>query len=138
MGMLLLYLVLGTVMDSLAMIFLAVPIFVPIITQLKFGILVLMSAEIGLIAPPVGLNLFVINTMAKKVGIGETYKRALPIVLSDIIRIIVLVTCPTLTLGLVRWLNEFVLPRWVCALARHSDACSGHAIGQGRFRIRLG
>ena len=112
-GMLLLYLVLGTVMDSLAMIFLTVPIFVPIITQLDFGIppaevgiwfgiLVLMSAEIGLITPPVGLNLFVINAMAKKVSIRETYKGALPFVVSDIIRIAILVAFPAITLGLVR------------------------------------
>ncbi|MEM7464332.1 MAG: TRAP transporter large permease [Pseudomonadota bacterium] len=114
-GMLLLYLVLGTVMDSLAMIFLTVPIFVPIVTQLDFGIppaeigiwfgiLVLMSAEIGLITPPVGLNLFVINAMSDNVGIGETYRGALPFVISDIIRIAILVTFPAITMGLVRLL----------------------------------
>jgi C4-dicarboxylate transporter DctM subunit len=108
-----LYLVLGTVMDSLAMIFLTVPIFIPIIAQLDFGIppaevgiwfgiLVLMSAEIGLITPPVGLNLFVINAMAKDVSIGQTYRGALPFVLSDILRIILLVAFPSITLGLVR------------------------------------
>ena len=112
-GMLVLYLVLGTVMDSLAMIFLTVPIFMPIIAQLDFGIppaevgiwfgiLVLMSAEIGLITPPVGLNLFVINAMAKDVSIGQTYRGALPFVLSDILRIILLVAFPSITLGLVR------------------------------------
>lgn len=112
-GMLVLYLVLGTVMDSLAMIFLTVPIFVPIVTQLDFGIpasevgiwfgiLVLMSAEIGLITPPVGLNLFVINAMSKDVRIGETYRGAMPFVLSDIIRICVLVAFPGITLVLVR------------------------------------
>lgn len=114
-GMLLLYLILGTVMDSLAMIFLTVPIFVPIVTQLDFGIppaevgiwfgiLVLMSAEIGLITPPVGLNLFVINAMSKDVPIGETYKGALPFVISDIIRIALLVAFPAITMGLVRLL----------------------------------
>ncbi|WP_282153389.1 TRAP transporter large permease [Ruegeria atlantica] len=112
-GMLLLYLVLGTVMDSLAMIFLTVPIFIPIITQLDFGIppaevgiwfgiLVLMSAEIGLITPPVGMNLFVINAMSKGVGIGQTYRGALPFVLSDIIRITVLVAFPSITMFMVR------------------------------------
>jgi len=112
-GMLILYLVLGTVMDSLAMIFLTVPIFVPIVTQLDFGIpasevgiwfgiLVLMSAEIGLITPPVGLNLFVINAMSKDVRIGETYRGAMPFVLSDIIRICMLVAFPGITLVLVR------------------------------------
>lgn len=114
-GMLLLYVVLGTVMDSLAMIFLTVPIFIPIISGLDFGIppqevgiwfgiLVLMSAEIGLITPPVGLNLFVINAMAKDVPIAQTYQGALPFVLSDLVRISILVVFPAITLGLVRWL----------------------------------
>lgn len=114
-GMLLLYLVLGTVMDSLAMIFLTVPIFVPIIAQLDFGIptseviiwfgiLVLMSAEVGLITPPVGLNLFVINALAKDVRIGQTYRGALPFVASDILRIAVLVAFPGITLWLGRLL----------------------------------
>jgi TRAP-type C4-dicarboxylate transport system permease large subunit len=113
--MLMLYLILGTVMDSLAMIFLTVPIFVPIIAQLDFGIptseviiwfgiLVLMSAEIGLITPPVGLNLFVINALAKDVTIGQTYRGALPFVVSDILRIAILVAFPGITLGLGRLL----------------------------------
>lgn len=112
-GMLVLYLILGTVMDSLAMIFLTVPIFIPIITQLDFGIpqadigiwfgiLVLMSAEIGLITPPVGLNLFVINAMSKNVSIGQTYLGALPFVVSDIVRIIFLVAFPSISMFLVR------------------------------------
>ncbi len=113
-GMLVLYVVLGTVMDSLAMIFLTVPIFVPIITQLDFGIppaevgiwfgiLVLMSAEIGLITPPVGMNLFVINAMAKNISIRETYRGSLPFVASDIVRIAILVAFPSITMVLVRW-----------------------------------
>lgn len=112
-GMLVLYLVLGTVMDSLAMIFLTVPIFVPIVTQLDFGIpasevgiwfgiLVLMSAEIGLITPPVGMNLFVINAMSKNVSIRETYRGSLPFVTSDIVRIAFLVAFPSITMVLVR------------------------------------
>lgn len=112
-GMLLLYLILGTVMDSLAMIFLTVPIFIPIVTQLDFGIpqaeigiwfgiLVLMSAEIGLITPPVGMNLFVINAMSKGVSIGHTYRGAMPFVASDIIRIGILVLFPSITMWLVR------------------------------------
>ncbi len=112
-GMLILYLILGTVMDSLAMIFLTVPIFVPIVTQLDFGIpqaeigiwfgiLVLMSAEIGLITPPVGMNLFVINAMSKGIGIGQTYRGALPFVASDIVRVAILVAFPSVTMILVR------------------------------------
>ena len=113
--MLLLYLVLGTVMDSLAMIFLTVPIFVPINETLDFGlspeevgiwfgILILMAAEVGLITPPVGLNLFVINAMSKDVPIGQTYKGILPFVASDILRIAVLAAFPAISLWLVRLL----------------------------------
>ncbi|MCF2871525.1 TRAP transporter large permease [Octadecabacter sp. G9-8] len=115
-GMLLLYLVLGTVMDSLAMIFLTVPIFIPIVTQLDFGltpeeigiwfgILILMAAEVGLITPPVGLNLFVINAMSKDVPIGQTYKGILPFVASDIFRIVILAAFPAISLWLVRLLG---------------------------------
>ena len=95
---LLFYILLGAVMDELAMILLTLPIFFPIVQALDFGmpaddvaiwfgILVLMSAEIGLITPPVGLNLFVINAMSRDVSIAETYRGALPFVVSDIIRI---------------------------------------------------
>ncbi|MGV6838962.1 MAG: TRAP transporter large permease [Planktomarina sp.] len=112
-GMLLLYVILGTVMDSLAMIFLTVPIFIPIIAGLDFGIppaevgiwfgiLVLMSAEIGLITPPVGLNLFVINALAKDTPIKDTYRGVLPFVVSDLLRIALLAAFPAITLGLVR------------------------------------
>ena len=118
-GMLLLYLVLGTIMDSIAMIFLTVPIFIPIILGLDFGldegevliwfgILVLMSAEVGLITPPVGLNLFVINAMSDRVNITETYRGVLPFVVSDIIRIALLATFPLITLQLVRWVYPVI------------------------------
>ena len=114
-SMLLLYVILGTLMDSLAMIFLTVPIFVPLIIQLDFGmpedhvliwfgILVLMSAEIGLITPPVGLNLFVINSMSNQISIGETYRGVLPFVVSDLVRISLLAAFPAITLFLVRFL----------------------------------
>ena len=98
------------------MIFLTVPIFIPIVTQLDFGltpeevgiwfgILVLMAAEVGLITPPVGLNLFVINAMSKNVAIGQTYKGILPFVASDIVRIIGLAAFPAISLWLVRLMS---------------------------------
>ncbi len=61
-----------------------------------------MSAEIGLITPPVGMNLFVINAMSQDVRIGDTYRGALPFVASDIIRIAILVAFPSITMALVR------------------------------------
>ena len=112
---LLLYLALGCIMDSLSMILLTVPIFFPVMTALDFGmsaeefglwfgILVLVVVEVGLITPPVGLNLFVINAMAPDVPIGRTFRGTLPFVAADIVRVVLLVAFPLLTLGLVRLL----------------------------------
>lgn len=111
---LLLYLAFGCIMDSLSMILLTVPIFYPIMTALDFGmspadfglwfgILVLIVVEVGLITPPVGMNLFVINSMARDIPIGQTFRGTLPFVITDIVRVVILVALPPLTLGLV-WL----------------------------------
>lgn len=105
------YLLLGCVMDSLAMILLTVPIFWPIVAgldfglgeadlQMWFGILVLIVVEVGLITPPVGLNVFVINSMAPDVPLKETFKGVLPFLASDAVRIVLLILFPTLTLWL--------------------------------------
>ncbi len=110
---LLIYLVFGCVMDSLSMILLTIPVFFPIIealdfgltpeeTAIWFGILVLIVVEVGLITPPVGLNLFVINSMAKDIPIRETYIGVIPFVLADLVRVVVLVSFPAITLYLVR------------------------------------
>ncbi len=109
------YLVFGCVMDSLSMILLTIPIFFPIVSALDFGlpaeemalwfgIIVLITVEVGLITPPVGMNLFVINSMAPDVPLPRTYGGALPFVLSDMIRVVILILFPTITLGLVRLL----------------------------------
>lgn len=108
-----LYLVFGCVMDSLSMILLTIPIFFPIIsvldfgltpeeTAIWFGILVLIVVEVGLITPPVGMNLFVINAMDKSTRIVETYRYVFPFVMSDIIRTAILVAFPAITLFLIR------------------------------------
>ena len=110
---LLLYLVLGCFMDSLSMVLLTIPIFFPIISALDFGltmeetaiwfgILVLIVVEVGLITPPVGMNLFVINAMARNTRIVETYRSVLPFVASDIIRTAILIAFPGITLFLLR------------------------------------
>lgn len=62
-----------------------------------------MPAEIGLITPPVGMNLFVINAMSRGVGIDQTYRGALPFVASDIVRVALLVAFPSITMALVRF-----------------------------------
>jgi len=112
---LVIYLVFGCVMDSLSMILLTVPIFFPIIsgldfgltaeeTAIWFGILVLIVVEVGLITPPVGMNLFVINAMDRETRILDTYKAVMPFVASDLIRTAILVAFPGITLALMRWL----------------------------------
>jgi len=113
---LLAYLVLGCLMDSLSMILLTIPIFFPAIMKLDFGlapepaaiwfgILVLIVVEVGLITPPVGMNLFVINAMAHDVPMLQTYRGVLPFVVTDIIRTIVLVAFPGITLLALRLLE---------------------------------
>ncbi len=110
-----LYLVFGCLMDSLSMILLTVPIFYPIVTQLDFGlspaefglwfgILILIVVEVGLITPPVGLNLFIINKMAPGTKLSQTYLGVLPFVLSDLVRVMILIAFPSISLVLVRWL----------------------------------
>jgi len=113
-AILLVYVLLGCVMDSLAMILLTIPIFYPVVMGLDFfgmsvpdksvwfGILALMVVEIGLVHPPVGMNLFIIQKLAKDVPYMETAKGVMPFLLSDFIRIGFLIAFPALSLWLVR------------------------------------
>ncbi|WP_195821560.1 TRAP transporter large permease [Roseobacter sp. MH60115] len=105
------YLVFGCLMDSLSMILLTVPIFFPVISAMDFGmspehvaiwfgILVLIVVEVGLITPPVGMNLFIINAMDKETPMTDTYKAVMFFVGSDILRVIILVMFPAITLFL--------------------------------------
>jgi tripartite ATP-independent transporter DctM subunit len=109
---LLLYLFLGCLMDSLSMILLTIPIFFPVMQSLDFGmspdlmaiwfgVLVLIVVEVGLITPPVGLNLFVINAMDRATPIRETYGVVIWFVASDILRVILLTSVPAISLFLV-------------------------------------
>jgi TRAP-type C4-dicarboxylate transport system permease large subunit len=106
------YLILGCLMDSLSMILLTVPIFWPVISTLDFGmtpdhlaiwfgILVLIVVEVGLITPPVGMNLFIINSMDRTTKITATYRAVLFFVASDIIRVVILLMFPIITLILI-------------------------------------
>jgi tripartite ATP-independent transporter DctM subunit len=110
----LMYVVLGCVMDELSTLLLTIPVIFPAIMALElwglspemkaiwFGILVLMTVGIGLIAPPVGLNVYVVNSLARDVPMQETYKGVLPFLASDVLRLVVLLLFPVLSLGLVR------------------------------------
>ena len=112
-SMLALYVLLGAVMDELAMILLTLPVFFPVVVALDFGlspdevaiwfgILVLIVVGIGLTAPPIGLNVFVISSIAKEVPIAATYLRVLPFLAADTIRLALVVVFPGLALWLVR------------------------------------
>jgi len=103
-------------MDELAMILLTLPIFFPIVTALDlgmmpddiaiwFGILVLMVVGIGLTAPPIGLNVFVVSALARDVPILETYRGVIPFVAADIVRLALVVAFPALALWLVNVLT---------------------------------
>jgi C4-dicarboxylate transporter, DctM subunit len=112
---LLLYVVLGAVMDELSMILLTIPIFFPLImgmdfgmpkesTAIWFGVMVLMTVGFGMLAPPVGLNVYVVNSMAKNVPIKESYQGVMPFLISDVIRTVLLLLFPPIVL----WLVQFV------------------------------
>jgi C4-dicarboxylate transporter DctM subunit len=110
------YVILGCVMDELSMMLLTIPVLFPAIMGLDlwglnpemkaiwFGILVLMTVGIGMTAPPVGLNVYVVNSIAKDVPMSETYKGVFPFLATDVIRTIAMLFFPGLCLGLVNLL----------------------------------
>lgn len=109
------YILLGAVMDELAMILLTLPVFFPIVagldfglsgeeTAIWFGILVLIVVGIGLTCPPIGLNVFVVSSIARDVPITSIYRGVLPFVAADIIRLALVTAFPVLALWLVRLL----------------------------------
>ena len=110
-AILIVYLILGCFMESLAMVLLTLPVFIPLVLALDFGmskdavlvwfgILVLISVEVGMITPPFGLNLFLINAMAKDVPMGETYRGVLGFCAMDGLRLLLLIFFPVLALWL--------------------------------------
>lgn len=113
---LLFYILLGAVMDELAMILLTLPIFFPIVQALDFGmpaddvaiwfgILVLIVVGIGLTAPPIGLNVFVVSAIARHVALTRIYRAVLPFIAADIIRLGLVMAFPGLALATVRLLT---------------------------------
>ena len=99
------YVVLGTAMEELSMVLLTVPIFFPLVTQLGFdpvwfGILIVVIVEIGLISPPVGMNLFVLSSLLPEVSTPTLFRGVLPFVLADIVRLGILIAFPAISLWL--------------------------------------
>jgi C4-dicarboxylate transporter, DctM subunit len=104
-AMMAIYVVLGTVMEELTMVLLTIPLFFPIVTSLGFdpiwfGVLIVMIVQIGLISPPVGMNLFVLNALLPKVGLGNIFRGCWPFVAVMIVMLGLLITFPQLSLWL--------------------------------------
>jgi len=99
------YLILGAVMDELAMILLTVPIVFPAMMQLGFdpiwfGVIVVMAVTFGMICPPVGMNVFVINSIARDVPLTRIYRGTMPFIAVDVLRLVILCAFPALSLWL--------------------------------------
>ena len=115
-GILLFYLVSGCLMDELSVMLLTIPIFFPAVMGLDFGmtkesvaiwfgILVLMTVGFGLLSPPVGLNVYVVNGMARDVPIGESYRGVVPFLVSDLLRTLLVLFVPATALWVVRFIG---------------------------------
>jgi len=116
-GFLAVFIVLGCVLDELAMMLLLLPILLPSILGLDlygltneykaiwFGILMLMVIAIGLIAPPIGLNVYVVASIARTVPIGEIYRGILPFLVSDFLRVALLLLVPQIVLFALRFVK---------------------------------
>ncbi len=110
------YLISGAVMDELSVILLTIPIFFPMVMGLDFGmspesvaiwfgIMVLMTVGFGLLTPPVGLNVYVVNGLAKDVPIGESFRGVVPFLVSDVLRTVLLFFLPQVSLWLVQYVG---------------------------------
>ena len=111
-AILLFYVVLGAVMDELSMILLTIPIFLPMVLGLDFGmpkemvaiwfgVMVLMTVGFGMLAPPVGLNVYVVNGMARDVPVAESYRGVMPFLATDTLRTLLLLFFHGGALGLI-------------------------------------
>ena len=111
-----LHIFLGTVTEELSIVLLTIPIFFPVVMSLDFGmakeplalwfgILILMVISFGMLVPPMGLNVYVVNGMAKGVPLGETFRGVLPFLVSDFVRIALMLAFPGIALWLVRFMS---------------------------------
>jgi len=103
--MMAIYVLLGTVMEELTMVLLTIPLFFPVVTQLGFdpvwfGVLIVMVIQIGLVSPPVGMNLFVVNALLPRVGLANIFRGVWPLVLTMVIALGLLIAFPQVSLWL--------------------------------------
>ena len=108
-AMMLIYVVLGTIMEELSMVLLTIPVFFPIVVQLGFdpvwfGVLIVLVVQIGLISPPVGMNLFVISSLLKGVALAQIFRGVWLFVVALILALVVVLELPQLAL----WLPGFM------------------------------
>ena len=114
--MLISYLILGCFMDSLAMILLTIPIYFPVIVAMDFGmspddlgiwfgVIALVVVEVGLITPPVGMNVFIIQSFDKDLSLTQCFKGVIPFLLSDFVRVALMIIFPSISLALVHWIG---------------------------------
>lgn len=108
-AMMLIYVLLGTIMEELSMVLLTIPVFFPIVVGLGFdpvwfGVIVVMAVTFGMICPPVGMNVFVINSIARDLPLGAIYKGTMPFIAVDVVRLLILCAFPALSL----WLPGFI------------------------------
>ena len=99
------YVLLGTAMEELSMILLTVPVFFPLVTHLGFdpvyfGVIIVVVVEIGLISPPVGMNMFVVRSLLPNVSTSTIFRGVTPFVVADVIRLAILVAFPAISLWL--------------------------------------
>ncbi|MEY2854843.1 MAG: hypothetical protein RL030_1975 [Pseudomonadota bacterium] len=104
-------LIVGSVLDGLALMLLTTPILLPLVTDLGlspiwFGIFLVRSMEIGFVHPPIGMNLYVIQGIAPDVPLGRIFKGVLPFLAADLVHLVLLVLFPVIALGLPQWLGS--------------------------------
>ena len=108
-AMMVVYVLLGTIMEELSMVLLTIPVFFPIVTQLGFdpvwfGVLIVLVVQIGLISPPVGMNLFVLNALLDDVTLGQIFRGVWLFVLVLVVALAIVLEVPALAL----WLPSFM------------------------------
>jgi C4-dicarboxylate transporter, DctM subunit len=104
-------LVIGSVLDGLALMLLTTPILLPLVADLGlsavwFGIFLVRAMEIGFVHPPIGMNLYVIRGVAPEVPIGRIFRGVLPFLVADLVHLVLLVVFPVIVLGLPQWLGR--------------------------------
>ena len=104
-------LVLGSVLDGLALMLLTTPILLPIVTGLGmspiwFGIFLVRTMEIGFVHPPIGMNLYVIQRIAKDIPLSRIFKGVLPFLAADFVHVLLIILVPAIVLALPHWVGQ--------------------------------